>query len=377
MFTRIKVRLHDMLLPRTANLTVQSKDPNSGSHDALAAIEELSRAVHNDPDAVEIYLALGNLYRLRGDIDRAVHIRRSLIVRSGLDSHFRARAYLELGRDYRRSGFVDRAQQAFEEATKLGADREAIIFELASLYADSGAFEQAAEQFKRLGHHIAVAHYLTRYAEERCSAGYNDEARKILKRALKAYPGSIEAWTRRILLNVLEQDWNKARSHLREAMKHITPDKRFLVFDGILALSYQKDIAQEAEYHKEDALAFEQARCECVLPIIEEQEPELLLHYYGALFLLQCGNTEEASNWLAKTMVLQPEFWAGRLEMLSLALPQQQLSPVFQGQVEYFVQQARRVKRFVCQQCGLHREQTFYVCPRCHSWHSASFRIFL
>ena len=74
------------------------------SRDTLAAIGELSRLVRDNPDLVEIYLALGNLYRAQGEIERAVHIRTSLMVRPGLEARVKARTLFELGRDYRRGG---------------------------------------------------------------------------------------------------------------------------------------------------------------------------------------------------------------------------------------------------------------------------------
>lgn len=370
LLNRLKDKARGLFKPQHDILAALDPDATPGSRDALAAIEELSRAVRNDPDAVEIYLALGNLYRLRGDIDRAVQIRSSLIVRPGLDTRFRARAYLELGRDYRRGGFVDRAQQAFEEAARLGADHDAIMLELAYLHADSGSFEQAAEQFGRLGHRPAQAHFLVRHADDLRAEGRIAEAQKDLSRAVKAYPGCIEAWIARASIVIENGEWRKARSLLRDAMASVAPDRRFLVFDGILAIQPPADSSEAAQ-------EFESLRCDCVLPLIEEQEPELLLHYYGALFLLRCGNREEAGNWLAKAMVLKPDFWAARLELLSISADRQQLSPVFKGQLEYFISQAHRVKRFVCQNCGLRREQAFYLCPRCRSWHSANFRLSL
>ncbi|MDY7001315.1 MAG: tetratricopeptide repeat protein, partial [Thermodesulfobacteriota bacterium] len=92
------------------------------SRDTMTAISELSRVAKNNPDAVEIYLALGNLYRSQGEIERAVQIRRNLIVRPRLDTKFKAKAWYELGLDYKRGGFVDRAVNAFEQAGKLSGN---------------------------------------------------------------------------------------------------------------------------------------------------------------------------------------------------------------------------------------------------------------
>ena len=98
----------------------EARGPEPLTHqDTRAAIEELSQAVRNNPESVEIYLALGNLYRSQGEIERAIHIRNSLINRPGLDSALRARSYFELGRDFLRGGMLDKAREAFSLAAKL------------------------------------------------------------------------------------------------------------------------------------------------------------------------------------------------------------------------------------------------------------------
>lgn len=352
----------------------QGVDANPSSRDATAAIEELSRAVQNDTDSVEIYLALGNLYRLRGDIEKAVHIRRCLIARPGLEASFRARALLELGRDYRRGGFIDRAQNSFNDALKHGVEKEIVWCELAALYAASGAFEQAAVQHKRIGNYVAEAHYLTRHAEDLYAAGQNNTALKTLNQAVKAYSGSIEAWITRISIAIQDSQWSKASSLLKESMKRIELEKRFLVFNAILELPAPPKDDENSIIQDSDSISFEQIRCDCILPLIEEQEPDLLLSYYAALFLLQCNKKEEANIWLEKAIVLQSNFWAARYEILRCSMEDEQLSPVFKGQLIAFMDQAKDAKRFVCQHCGFKRDQAFYLCPKCRSWHSATFR---
>ena len=90
------------------------------TRDTLSVIHDLSRAVRNDPEAVDIYMALGNLFRSKGDIQHAVLIRERLMARPELDAAFKARASFELGQDYRRAGVVDRAQAASREARRPG-----------------------------------------------------------------------------------------------------------------------------------------------------------------------------------------------------------------------------------------------------------------
>ena len=66
--------------PCTCLLSLNELDSPS-LQDTISSIDELSLAVHNNPDAVEIYLALGNLYRSKGELEQATHIRNNIILR--------------------------------------------------------------------------------------------------------------------------------------------------------------------------------------------------------------------------------------------------------------------------------------------------------
>ncbi len=347
------------------------------ARDALSAIRELSQAVQNDPSAVEIYLALGNLYRQQGDIERAVQIRNTLIVRPGLAPRFKARALFELGRDFRRSGVVDRAQQAFTEARALGANPQEVNLELAQLAADSGDFAEAAQLYAKLRNPAAQAHYLTRHAEDLLREGHTKEAQIRLGRAIRFYSGAAEAWLGLLLLHLRSREWRKAKRILRNALDNTEPALRFLFFEGILSTLPANaggdgrelaDVELRERFEQSTAIALE---------ALEQQEPELLLLYYTALFLQRSGKDTEATEWLAKALVLRPDFWAARLELLQATMSQQQLLPVFKAQLEYFVEQSRAGSRFICRKCGYRSNTTFYVCPRCRAWHSVAFKISL
>src|SRR5699024_8398340 len=74
------------------------------------AVEVFLDLVEFNPDAVETYMALGSLFRRRGEIDRAIRFHKHIISRSGLDEQQRTRALRELGEDYMQAGLLDRAE---------------------------------------------------------------------------------------------------------------------------------------------------------------------------------------------------------------------------------------------------------------------------
>lgn len=343
--------------------------------DTRAAIEELSQAVRNNPESVEIYLALGNLYRSQGEIERAIHIRNSLIARPGLDPALKARSQFELGRDFRRGGMLDKSRQAFEEASAVLGHSEEIELELARLAADSGEFERAAAHYARVGRGLSEAHFLARQAGEHFRQGDELQGDKYLKQALKVFPASPEAWLASVVQAALSGNIELLSLNLRDACANIPAAQRFLLLEGLLeALS-----AARVDNGGGSAMkALEPARItELVLAsvrVLGGFPPDALLCYYCAKLHLFEGDLESAKHWLEKALVLNADFWLARLELVTLVLANQELTPFLRDQLAYFISHARKSKRFVCQACGFRWDKTFFVCPRCRSWHSILFR---
>jgi len=347
------------------------------SQDTIAAIGELSRVVKNNPDSVEIYLALGNLYRSQGEIERAVQIRSNLIVRPGLDKEFKLKALYELGRDYKRAGFLDRARTALEEAQSHAGKDQLILGELARLAADCGDHEQAAKLYGQLSHPLAEAHHLVQLSREHYAKENESLGKKALKKALEVYPACLEAW---LVLLTREYDAGnktKLRKNMADALSSVKPELSFVLLEGLLGHATKGKLREIA---KSDVAALPPIETELMLAVLDELDSrsgELLLHYYGAMILALCGRRPEANIWLEKTLLLDPGFWPARLDLLGLSLEDQSLSPLFRNQLEFFISKARSVKRFVCSICGLKQGQLFFVCPRCGSWHSIAFRMLL
>jgi len=345
--------------------------------DTRAAIEELSQVVKNDPEAVEIYLALGSLYRSQGEIERAIQIRNSLILRPGLDRQFKARALFELGRDFRRGGFLDRAEKAFEEARSYGHDPTSIHYEMARLAAERGNYEKAADSYGQLGQPLPQANNLVRLAMDYFEEGESSKAHRALRHAIRAYLGAVEAWLEQIVQAYKSGNAKKMADILKDALDKVTPELRFVILEGLVQamIKAEREISQ---LEKEDSqwinACSDKRVAKAVIPVLETQEPEVLILYYGAIFMLRVKDTENAKNWLEKALVLEPGFWLARLELFELSKSDQALTPFFKEQLSFFMGHARRLRRFYCRRCGLKRDQLFFSCPRCRSWHSIAFR---
>jgi lipopolysaccharide biosynthesis regulator YciM len=114
------------------------------------AIEELEKAARIDPGALELRLVLGNLYREKGQVGRAIQEHQTLLQRPRLNRLEHANVQLCLGLDYRRGGFVDRAVAAFADVLKLDPDNEAALVNLEKLQEDQHQWRDAYVTRKRL-----------------------------------------------------------------------------------------------------------------------------------------------------------------------------------------------------------------------------------
>jgi lipopolysaccharide biosynthesis regulator YciM len=107
------------------------------------AIEELTRAAESAGDPLEIRLILGNLYREKGQVGRAIQEHQQLLQRPDLRKLEHANVLLCLGLDYKSGGFVDRALEAFTEVLRLEPDNQYALSNLEKLYEEQHQWSEA------------------------------------------------------------------------------------------------------------------------------------------------------------------------------------------------------------------------------------------
>ena len=114
------------------------------------AIEVFLKLAEINTETAETHLALGNLFRRRGEVDKAIRFHRHIIGRSNLSEQHRTQALLELGEDYMRAGLLDRAEKLFSELAEDGRYSEVAIRSLLSIYQQEKDWKNAIVQARRL-----------------------------------------------------------------------------------------------------------------------------------------------------------------------------------------------------------------------------------
>jgi len=163
------------------------------------AIQVFLELAEVNQDTVETHMALGSLFRRRGEVDRAIRFHQNIIAKPGLRSEQRTQALLELGEDYMRAGLLDRAERLFSELIETDAHTPAALRSLLDIYQQEKDWDKALEQAQRLeqvsGEHMGnvMAQFSCELAESALADNDRESARRHLRQARRSDPRCVRA----------------------------------------------------------------------------------------------------------------------------------------------------------------------------------------
>ncbi len=182
------------------------------------AIEVFVEMVQVDSETVETHLALGNLFRKRGEVDRAIRIHQNLIARPTLNVDQRAHALAELGQDYMSAGLLDRAENIFSELVDNPQYRALALRFLKDIYQSEQEWDKAIKvlrsmtELSRKDRNQIIAQYYCELAEQ----AHENNDLSLVKRHLKQAIGVDPQCARASLLQgKLEWDSGNVKNALR------------------------------------------------------------------------------------------------------------------------------------------------------------------
>ncbi len=153
------------------------------------AIDAFIQMLEVDSDTVETHLALGNLFRRRGEVERAIRLHQNLIARTSLSSQQRGQALLELGKDYMRAGLFDRAENLFRELKGAKMHVSSALQNLRQIYQQERDWKACLSVSDELRPFVDEplalerSHYFCELAVEAMQSGAYDQAKGLLKKA--------------------------------------------------------------------------------------------------------------------------------------------------------------------------------------------------
>jgi lipopolysaccharide biosynthesis regulator YciM len=157
------------------------------------AIDAFIEAVQQDPDTSDLHFALGNLFRRRGEFERAVRVHEHLLQRADLPRSERDRAQHALAQDFMKAGLFDRAESAYLALDGTAFDTEARLA-LLTLHERSRDWRAAVEVAHKLENRgtgsfaSRIAHYWCEIALEADAKQQSSDADSAVQRAREAAP---------------------------------------------------------------------------------------------------------------------------------------------------------------------------------------------
>lgn len=164
------------------------------------AIEVFLKLADINRDTVETHLALGNLFRRRGEVDRAIRVHQHLIARPNLSREEKTVALLELGEDYMRAGLLDRAETLFADLVAMDALAPRALKHLISIYQHERDWPKAIEHARRLqaatgeSEVALIAQFHCELAEGARLRGDLEAARASVNEAIAVDSACVRAW---------------------------------------------------------------------------------------------------------------------------------------------------------------------------------------
>ncbi len=195
------------------------------------AIEVFVKILEVDSDTVDTHLALGNLFRRRGEVDRAIRIHQNLIARPTLEQEQRSQALLELGKDYLRAGLFDRAEKVFLELVRVREFAEQARRSLLDIYQQEKEWENAIQTARQLAdisdsqRTALIGQFCCELAEEARHEGSRDRARQLARRALAADSRCVRA---NLLLGDIEREAGDCRAAVKAYRRVFEQDRDYV-----------------------------------------------------------------------------------------------------------------------------------------------------
>jgi len=317
------------------------------------AIDAFIEAVQGDPDTAELHFALGNLFRRRGDYDRAVRVHEHLLGRADINRKDRDRAQHALALDFLKAGLLDRAEAALHKLEGSAFEGEALLALLA-IYERSRDWRQAQTVAQRLeaaeqgSFTTRLAHYQCEEAELAQKNGDTALAQRLLGEAVQHAPQLPRGWMALSALKAQQGDAAGALAALKQLVQQAP--------QGLpLAAHALAELAQQTG---------RQAEILVLLQAAHEHGPSL--DVTEALARLSPDAESARARYLnhlerEPSLVVATQWLAG--ETLS--------DPRAQKQVHSALEQASNpLKRYRCAACGFEARQHFWHCPGCQSWDS-------
>jgi len=322
------------------------------------AIELFLHIAELDKDTFETQVALGHLFRRRGEVDRAIRLHQGLVQRPDLNDQQKVQALLALGEDYMRSGLLDRAETVFSDLAKIDQRAPQALKHLIGIYQAERDWDKAIENATRYeaatGEPMGelIAQFECELADRYRATGDIDAARKAIARAYAA-------------------DSNAVRPGILEGRIDVEAGE-----DAAAIRAFERAARHDSDYLPEILPSL----LECYrrvgdVPGARSFLTEMSEHYRGVapvLALTRLVESDEgvaaARAYLARQLKDRPSV-RGEAALIDLTLAEGTDAEATLQDLKHITDQLLvRNPSYRCNRCGFGARSHHWQCPSCKEW---------
>ncbi len=329
------------------------------------AIEELSTAVGLDADALELHLILGNLYREKGQVTRAIQLHQQALQRPKLTRGEQAYLLLCLGLDFKRGGFVDRALEAFTEVLRIDGDNRQALSNLEKLHEEQQQWHEARAVRQRLAalagpgerprHQAILAFLETRLGVQALEQADSAEAVSRFEAAIALDERAVPAY-------LALGDLQRREGRLAEAVATwdrvpgVAPDRAYLILDRVERAS--RELGDDERFP---------ALCR---RLIDANPQDWRARLALGRHLADRGDPSAALDLLYESLAHNPHAMSVH-QVVWQALAALRFD---ESRVRRYMDLMRGAVFYrdphVCMQCRYRSTELLWQCPQCHEWNT-------
>lgn len=330
------------------------------------AIETLVKVAQLDPETVDLHFSLGNLFRRRGETERAIRVHQHLANRDDIKPRDRDHAAYELGRDFLRAGLLDRAEASLNQVGqgKYAIPAKESLLEMYQVEKDWKKAIIAATELQGLqdkSHQLEIAQFYCEIAQEALRRKDMAEAETSINHALQAIPNQARAL-------ILQGDYFLAMERPLQAIEvwgvvaKESPAFMHLVADRWMA-------AHSAVSQADTGL-------DQLLALLKTQAIGELLDI-AHRHVMQIRGAQAAEKMLVEVMQHSPTLSAlsklaeTRLVLAEVSGPESRVADL-KSTLGLLKQRTTTLARYTCGNCGFRARRFYWQCPGCNHWEAYS-----
>ncbi|MBE5202371.1 lipopolysaccharide assembly protein LapB [Pectobacterium sp. FL60-S17] len=326
------------------------------------AVELFLDMLKDDSNTFEAHLTLGNLFRSRGEVDRAIRIHQSLTESASLTFEQRLLAVQQLGRDYMAAGLYDRAEESFNQLVDEEEFRRSALQQLLQIYQATSDWPTAidvAEKLVKMGKdqlRVDIAHFYCELALLAMGSDDLDKALTLLKKGATADSQCARASIMMGRIYMAQQDYSRAV----EALRQVLDQDKELVSETLPML-------QECYQHLDKPLDWANFLKRCV-----EENTGATAELMLADILEREEGAEVAQAYINRQLQRHPTMRVFQ-RLMDFHLHEAEdgrTKENLQGLRDMVGEQIRTKPRYSCRKCGFTSQSLYWQCPSCRTWAS-------